>query len=178
MKPPPKQSLRFMYVGQRRGAAHRGIEFLLTFEEWLQIWENSGHLAERGARKGCYVMARFGDKGPYAVGNVKIILHEENSRERRMSEKGKAKIRKANAAAGVLFAVGSTLNRGRVHSAESRVNFSKGQIGNTNRRGKPASQAAKEKMRRAKLGRVLTEETKAKMSEAHKRRWAKLRGDK
>lgn len=63
------------------GAASRKIEFLLTFEEWLQIWLDSGRIDERGTRKGKYVMARFGDIGPYAVGNVKIILHTENIRE-------------------------------------------------------------------------------------------------
>lgn len=63
------------------GAVSRKIDFLLTYEEWYQIWFDSGHIDERGTRKGKYVMARFGDTGPYAVGNVKIITMSENIRE-------------------------------------------------------------------------------------------------
>ena len=65
----------------QRNAAKRNIEFLLTFEEWLTIWLDSGRLAERGNKRHQYVMARFGDEGPYAVGNVKIITSGENLRE-------------------------------------------------------------------------------------------------
>ena len=57
------------------------VPFLFTFEEWLKVWIDSGHWRERGIRKGQYCMARFGDKGPYAVWNVKIILHSENATE-------------------------------------------------------------------------------------------------
>lgn len=72
---------RSAFYSQRNTARERGIEFLLTFDEWLQIWLDSGHLQERGRKCGQYCMARFGDKGPYAIGNVKIILHGENLRE-------------------------------------------------------------------------------------------------
>lgn len=66
---------------QRKSARRRGIPFQLTFEQWFEIWLRSGHLHERGCRQGQYVMARLNDTGPYAPGNVKIILHVENSRE-------------------------------------------------------------------------------------------------
>jgi hypothetical protein len=62
----------------RKSALARGTPFLLTFAEWLFIWQDSGHLWERGHHRGEYVMARFGDKGPYAVGNVEIIPAEQN----------------------------------------------------------------------------------------------------
>jgi hypothetical protein len=75
----------------RDSAKRRGIEFLFTFEEWRKWWED--HLGpdwqkKRGRRKGQYVMARFEDKGPYAIWNVKCILHEDNLREARLREKG------------------------------------------------------------------------------------------
>lgn len=66
---------------QRKAAKERNIDFLLTYEEWLEIWQDSGHLHERGVRKGQYVMARFGDVGPYSVCNVKIITADDNRRE-------------------------------------------------------------------------------------------------
>ncbi len=75
------QSLELAYRRQRNTAKHRGIKFLLTFEEWLVIWEQSGKLPNRGKFRGNYVMSRYGDKGPYAIGNVFINLLEDNIRE-------------------------------------------------------------------------------------------------
>jgi len=59
----------------------RHIEWRLTFPEWMAIWLASGHFHERG--RGGYVMARYGDIGPYSVTNVKIITHSQNSVESR-----------------------------------------------------------------------------------------------
>lgn len=56
----------------------RNIEFKLTYEEWWDIWEKSGHWEERGNKKGQYVMSRKGDEGPYEVGNVFIQTTEKN----------------------------------------------------------------------------------------------------
>lgn len=95
------RKLRIAFSGQRSQAKHRGIEFLFTFEQWFQIWVDSGHLHERGCKKGCYVMARIGDRGPYSIENVEIITQDDNHRQasvgtkrseetkRRMSEKAK-----------------------------------------------------------------------------------------
>lgn len=72
---------RNAFITQRADAKRRGIEFLFTFEEWLAIWQDSGKWEHRGPRTGQYVMARFGDKGPYAVGNVRICTTGENTVE-------------------------------------------------------------------------------------------------
>src|SRR3990167_6073746 len=69
------------YKSHRARAMWAGIPFLLTFEEWWEIWQASGHWEERGRRKGQYCMARFGDKGGYEVGNVRICTTEENHAE-------------------------------------------------------------------------------------------------
>src|SRR4051812_11641348 len=61
------------FAQHRRDSRGRGIEFKLTFEQWWKLWQDSGKWSRRGARKGQYVMARFGDVGPYSVGNVIII---------------------------------------------------------------------------------------------------------
>lgn len=66
---------------QRRRANRRGIPFLLTFDEWLKLWQDSGHFHQRGKRPGQYVMARRDDVGPYAVGNVYITTLEQNTRD-------------------------------------------------------------------------------------------------
>jgi hypothetical protein len=70
--------LRQYWHFQKNAARRRGVEFLLTFEEWFKIWNDSGHLQEKGRLKHQYCMSRHGDKGPYAVGNVEIITNAEN----------------------------------------------------------------------------------------------------
>jgi hypothetical protein len=64
---------------QRGRARERGVEWNLEYWEWLQIWQDSGHLHERGVRGGEWVMGRIGDVGPYASDNVKIIRVETNA---------------------------------------------------------------------------------------------------
>ena len=73
--------LKNKFWSQRRRALERGIEWLFTFEQWLYVWEQSGHLAERGRTKGKYCMARKGDKGPYSIDNIEIIPFEQNNRD-------------------------------------------------------------------------------------------------
>jgi hypothetical protein len=67
------------YTQHKYGAKTRGIGFHLNLWEWWTIWRDSGKWAERGGAKGCYVMCRKGDSGPYAVGNVYIATTEHNS---------------------------------------------------------------------------------------------------
>ena len=54
----PKGQFRY----QRQRAKRRGISFLLTFDQWLQIWNASAHFAERGKGHGKYCMSRRGDR--------------------------------------------------------------------------------------------------------------------
>lgn len=74
----PKNSPRARFGQQRRAARQRGIEWQLSFEQWWDIWSSSGVYALRGCGIGKYVMARNGDIGPYAVGNVRIALWRDN----------------------------------------------------------------------------------------------------
>lgn len=53
-------------------AKFRKIEWLLTYEEWLQIWNDSGRWDQRGRGTGKYCMSRVGDTGPYSKDNVYI----------------------------------------------------------------------------------------------------------
>lgn len=76
----------------RASAKERGIEFKLTFEEWDQWWKDSGHYHERGKGIGKYVMARKGDIGPYAIGNLECLLHGDNIRAAHLGKTRKAKV--------------------------------------------------------------------------------------
>jgi hypothetical protein len=67
------------YDQHKYRAERCGIPFELTFKQWLKIWQESGHLHERGHRQGQYVMARFFGRGSYKIGNVRIIPAEDNN---------------------------------------------------------------------------------------------------
>lgn len=77
------------FTEQRERARQRGIGWELPYWQWLQIWQDSGHLDERGRRKGEWQMARFGDKGPYSLDNVKIVRAETNAAEAKETQKRK-----------------------------------------------------------------------------------------
>ena len=71
------QEARTRYNVQKHSAIkRRKIPFEITFEDWYKVWTDSGHWTERG--RGGYVMARKGDKGPYALGNIEIKHHVDN----------------------------------------------------------------------------------------------------
>jgi DNA-binding transcriptional MerR regulator len=63
---------------QRASAKQRGIEWEISLWDWWTIWQASGKWNERGRGAGAYVMCRFGDTGPYKVGNVYIASHRHN----------------------------------------------------------------------------------------------------
>ena len=68
------------FLQQKKNAKVRGIEWCLTFPEWMKIWDESGHFKQRGRGYG-YVMARVGDTGPYAIDNVEIKTQAQNASE-------------------------------------------------------------------------------------------------
>lgn len=86
--PTPDQLARAFraFQGQVKQASRRNpdrnghkIEVKLTFEEWLQIWLDSGKLHLRGRGAGKFCMGRHDDLGDYEVGNVSIVPWEQNS---------------------------------------------------------------------------------------------------
>src|SRR5262245_7385060 len=75
------EDYRQRFCEQRARAKRRRIGWELPYWQWLQIWQDSGHLHDRGTHKGEWVMARFGDKGPYSLDNVRIVRVETNNSE-------------------------------------------------------------------------------------------------
>ena len=69
------------YIEQKKRAKQRNIDWYFTFEEWCEVWNQSGKWHQRGVGRNTYVMARIGDVGPYSTENVKIILNADNIRE-------------------------------------------------------------------------------------------------
>jgi hypothetical protein len=78
-----QQSARGRYIRHKVNAKRRGVEFLLTFEQWLKVWLDSGHWCD--TRNGGFHMCRHGDVGPYALGNVYIGSKGTNCAERNRS---------------------------------------------------------------------------------------------
>lgn len=64
---------------QRSAAKQRGIEWLISFDDWCAVWMDSGKWSLRGRNKGKYCMSRIGDAGPYSKENVFIQLHGMNT---------------------------------------------------------------------------------------------------
>lgn len=64
------------YNDQKSSAKRRGIEWRITFEEWCEWWVATGHWDQR-SRTG-YVMARYGDKGAYELGNIYCTTAHQN----------------------------------------------------------------------------------------------------
>jgi len=74
-------NLKILYQKQKASAKHRGIEFKLTFEEWLQFWGND--LEKRGRGLHDLVMSRKGDKGAYEIGNIEKKTWYQNKLEQK-----------------------------------------------------------------------------------------------
>ena len=76
-----------LYGQQRNSARRRHIGWEITFPEWWAIWSGSGRWEHRGRGQG-YCMARLGDVGPYAVGNVYICTIGQNASDSYITKPG------------------------------------------------------------------------------------------
>jgi len=76
-----QEKVGYAYSQQKRNAASRGVAWEMNLPEWWAIWKDSGMWKKRGKFKGQYCMSRFGDVGPYKIGNVAIVSNADNARE-------------------------------------------------------------------------------------------------
>ena len=74
-----RRKIMSKYYDHKHNASKRNVDFLLTFDEWWKIWQDSGHWEDRGPHKGQYCMSRYGDIGPYSPTNVFIQLTSNNT---------------------------------------------------------------------------------------------------
>lgn len=87
MKKRPDADIRHKYACHKGKAKHRDIPFNLTYEQWWDIWQQSGKWEQRGRGLGQYVMARYNDIGAYEVGNVHIIEASQNKMQGNLGRK-------------------------------------------------------------------------------------------
>lgn len=134
------------------------IEWHLTFDEWMQIWVDSGHWEQRGRGIGKYCMSRLNDIGHYVINNVTIKLHTDNTSE------------------GNLGRIGANLGKigymnGKQHSLATKIKISKSSIGRTAwNKGKKGVQTAWNKGLTGQVSPMLnkkhSEETKEKIRQS------------
>lgn len=77
------KALLLAFRRQRNSAKHRGVSWEISFDEWMSTWKSSGKLELRGIGYGKYVMARYGDIGPYSKENIEIVPCEKNAKDAR-----------------------------------------------------------------------------------------------
>ena len=68
-----------IYARQKAMAKIRNIEWNISFDDWYNIWMQSGKWEQRGRGVGKYCMSRIGDTGPYSKDNVYINECVKNS---------------------------------------------------------------------------------------------------
>ena len=66
------------FNSQRHGAKRRGIEWKLTFDEWVEWWGCDYH--NRGTGRFQLQMQRFHDAGAYELGNIKKGIPRDNAK--------------------------------------------------------------------------------------------------
>jgi hypothetical protein len=106
------RSWRRDFTNHRYNAKGRKADFFLSFEDWMKLWLDSGHAHKRGRGKGKYCMARFGDQGPYTVGNVRITSMEDNLIDQWKRPETLKKVQEA--------LIGNAYAKGYKHTDESR----------------------------------------------------------
>lgn len=74
-----KNKQRSAYLDQKSNAQKRGIDFLFSFDEWVEWWGDD--FDKRGCNLGELVMARHGDCGPYSPDNCRKLTCSENLAE-------------------------------------------------------------------------------------------------
>lgn len=74
------------YYDQKNHAQKRGIEFLISYEDWLEMWLESGMWEKRGKTKNSFQMCRYGDEGAYTKNNCFIGTVEHNQNDRSFHE--------------------------------------------------------------------------------------------
>ena len=65
------------HVQRWHATNRRGIDWHLTFEEWLEWWGTD--IVNRGSGHDDMCMCRYGDTGPYSLDNIYKDTHLNNS---------------------------------------------------------------------------------------------------
>lgn len=78
MKNPSRRKWR----SKKQCAKRRGIDFNLTYEDYMLLLEKAGiTYLDVGLGSDAYCLARYNDEGDYSVNNCRFITNRENNKE-------------------------------------------------------------------------------------------------
>ena len=69
------------YRGQHGNARTRKIKWLLTFDDWVKFWKNSGRYHKRGRGANQFALVRIDPTGPYSLDNIHCRTNREASED-------------------------------------------------------------------------------------------------
>ncbi len=72
--------IKHKYSVHKAHAKERGVEFTLTYAEWLEVWGEK--INQRGRGPDQFGMLRHRDEGGYTPGNVYIGTPKQNRQEK------------------------------------------------------------------------------------------------
>lgn len=82
------------YHNKKSNVKKHNLKFLLTYEEFTSLVVKAGlKSSQLGFTGEGYVLARYGDRGPYKIGNCRFITQAENMKERVWTRKSNQKRR-------------------------------------------------------------------------------------
>jgi hypothetical protein len=70
-----------VFIQQKNQAQWREEGWDITFEQWKQLWDQSGQWDNRGRQRTCYCMTRIDHLVPWTPDNVEIVTREIHSRQ-------------------------------------------------------------------------------------------------
>lgn len=73
-----KNPTRYHFAQVRDSAAKRGIQFLLTFDEFLQFCFRTGYLERKGRELDSLTIDRIDPSKPYQFDNIRVLTWREN----------------------------------------------------------------------------------------------------
>jgi len=66
-------TLKLKWQRHRAQAKFRREPYQLTFDQWLEAWQQSGHIHKMGRRLGDYTLIRVDTEQPWHRDNIKVI---------------------------------------------------------------------------------------------------------
>jgi len=79
--PDPVEHKKYrIWIQQRNQAQWREEGWTISFEEWKQLWDESGQWHNRGRERSCYCMTRIDRELPWTPDNVQIITREQHAK--------------------------------------------------------------------------------------------------
>lgn len=106
--PDPLRHLQYRaFIQQRNQARWRGEIWYLTFEQWLDLWQDQYHLRGRSVTSRC--LTRRDYQQPWSVDNAEVVSRQEHNRRQARRGRRSAQRIQEDAARGIVRKPGQRL---------------------------------------------------------------------